>query len=106
MKTTTFKKEDILSALKVKLGTELFYAAVGESFCEHLIICIRRSPKEVFDRVETDFLVNHALSEVFFHGGRAERVKLCKVLQRSYWTDISDKEIGLIPSEEALPAIF
>lgn len=103
---TTFKKEEILSALKVKLGTELYRSAVGESCCEDIMGFIKLSPAEDFTRAETDFLVNNAITEVFIHGGRAERVKLSRVLRRACWIDISDKEIGLVPSEGALPAIF
>lgn len=100
------KKDEILAALKIKLETELFYNAVGESFCEDLITFVKRSPREEFDRAETNFLVNNALSEVFFHGGRPDRVKLCRVLQHACWTDISDEEIGLAVDTIALPLIF
>ena len=101
MKTDRFSKEDVLTALKVKLGTELFYAAIGESYCEDLMSFIRRSPKEEFTRKETNFLVNHALSEVWFHGTREDRVKLARILQVTCWADISRKEIGL---EGGLPS--
>ena len=106
MKTDKIKKEEIITALRVKLQTELFFAAVGESFCEDLMRFVKMSPKEDFTRAEADFLVNHAISEVFFHGGREERVKLSKVLQRACWTNISDEEIGLADPKGALPRVI
>ena len=100
---TNFKKEDILDALRIKKETELFYAAIGESMCADLINFVKRSPKEEFTRSETNFLVNDALSEVFFAGGKAARTKLCKVLQRAYWTDISEVAIGIKAPIDSLP---
>ena len=98
-----FNKEEVIPALEVKLGTELFFLGRGESMCEDLILAVKRSPREDFDRGETNFLVNHALLEVYFHGGHEERVKLAKILKHSPWTDISSKEIGLTSDR---PEIF
>lgn len=100
---TRFRKEEILNALKVKKETELFYAAIGENLCEDLMSFVKRSPKEEFTRSETNFLVNDALSEVFFAGGKAARVKLCTILQKAYWSDISEVAIGIKAPADSLP---